>query len=137
MKMGKVPSIELRNARCLVCALLSARHADPEGTLSQMEIAVKELGAICVGRVLQRRGVSRSKSPGGASKMDQPLTRSLFGKGKVRELAAQASSSQADILVVFNTLTLVQRCALADSTGCRIFSFTDDYINVCDSHYRS
>jgi 50S ribosomal subunit-associated GTPase HflX len=117
----------MKRARCLVCALVSARLPEPEQILDKMEAAVKSVGGTAVGRLLQRRGVSRSKSPGGAAKMEQPLTqRSLFGSGKLEELAAMAISSDVDVLLVHNSLTNRQRNSLAELTGCRVFSFLDD-----------
>lgn len=89
-----------------------------------MELAVKTAGGINVGRLIQRRGVSRSRRAGGASRMDQSLTqRALFGSGKLQELATQTRSSAAEILLIYNSLTDGQRKALAELTGCKVVSF--------------
>ena len=125
-----VPSVRLqiKDARCLICALLSAREKEPQRILETVATAVASQGGYVVGRALQRRGVSRSKSPGGAGRMDQPLSqRTLFSSGKVEELAAQVRSSRADHLIVFNSLTHRQRVTLAQLTDCRVLSFQDDF----------
>jgi 50S ribosomal subunit-associated GTPase HflX len=117
----------MKGARCVVCALVSGRQQEPEKILDMMEATVKEAGGVNVGRLLQRRGVSRSRKPGGAGRMDQPLTqRTLFGKGKLEELVSQARSSDADLLFIHNSLTNAQRKALAELTDCRVLSFQDD-----------
>src|SRR5262249_12603937 len=117
----------MKGAKCLVCALVSARERKPEQMLAMMEAAVKAAGGVNVGRLLQRRGVSRSNRPGGASRMDQPLTRrTLFGSGKLQELISLAESSDADLLLIYNSLTNGQRRALAELTECKVLSFQDD-----------
>ena len=122
------PKLEsIRNAKCFVSALLSARLEAPEQILAEMESAIRQLGGLAVGRLLQRRGASRSKRPGGASRMDQPLSaRTLFSAGKVEELVAQITACGANVLLVHNALTEGQRTVLAELTGCTVLSFLDD-----------
>jgi len=126
VKTGSILS-GMKGARCLVCALVSGRQQGPEKILDMMEATVKVAGGVSVGRLLQRRGVSRSRKPGGASRMDHPLTqRTLFGSGKLEELVSQARSSNADLLLIYDSLTNGQRKALAELTDCRVVSYQDD-----------
>lgn len=124
----------LKNSRCLVCALLSARVKDPEQILGSMEMAVQAAGGINVGRLLQRRGASRSDRRGGTKRMDQPLTqRTLFGSGKLKELIDLVEEAEARSLMIYNSISVGQRKALAEATGCRVFSFLDDVASLLPS----
>jgi hypothetical protein len=116
-----------RNARWLVCALLSAKVKDPDAVLRTMEASVAGLGGTVVGKLLQRRGASRSNRPGGTKRMDLPLTqRTVFSSGKTVELAALVQSTNVSHLLVYNSLTDAQRRNLADLTDAVIHSFLDD-----------
>lgn len=111
----------------VVCALLSARIKNPDKIMQEMEAFIVGRGDEVVGTLLQRRGVSRSKTKGGSNRMDMPLTqRTLFGPGKTQELAALAQSVEASHLLIFNSITGGQRHALAELTGTEVYSFTDD-----------
>lgn len=95
--------------------------------MQEMEDFIVGRGDEVVGKLLQRRGVSRSKIQGGSKRMDMPLTqRTLFGPGKTQELAALAQFAEASHLLIFNSITDGQRLALAGLTGTEVYSFTDD-----------
>jgi hypothetical protein len=116
-----------RETRWLVCALLSAKIKDPDAVLQTMEASVAGFGGTVVGKLLQRRGASRSNRPGGTKRMDLPLTqRTVFSSGKTAELAALTKSTNASHLLVYNSLTDAQRRNLADLTDSVIHSFLDD-----------
>lgn len=75
-------------------------------------------GGTLVGPVPQRRGVSRSKRPGGARRLEHPLSpRTLLGAGKARELAALRRETGADLVLFWNPLTGPQRETLEALTG--------------------
>ncbi len=114
--------IKLTGLRVVVCALVSARVEAPEALLDAMARELERAGAVVVGRMLQRRGVSRSRRPGGAAKMDQPMGRGLFSGGKVDELAALMRASEASLLIVHNAITSGQRRVLTAATGCDVYS---------------
>jgi hypothetical protein len=116
-------NLSVTGARVFVCALLSARRKNPESVLDTVVVELEREGARVVGRMLQRRGVSRSRFPGGAAKMDKPLTqRGLFSSGKLKELASMTKSSGAELLIIHNAITNGQRNVLADLTSCRVYS---------------
>lgn len=116
-----------RETRWLVCALLSAKVKEPDQLLASMEASVISRGGTVVGRLLQRRGASRSNRPGGTKRMDLPLTqRTIFGSGKTAELIALAHSTKATHLLVHNSLTDGQKRTLTDSTGTNVHSFLDE-----------
>jgi|GEM_PF-6414591 len=121
------PLPHLKGRRCVIVALLSARVPDPDTILGEMESAVQTAGGTVVGRMVQRRGASRSKRRGGSNRMDQPLTqRTLLGTGKTAELAILAESTKADAVLMYNGLTPRQRRALNEFTGCEVFSLQTD-----------
>lgn len=59
--------------------------------------------------------------------MDQPLTRTLFGTGKTQELVALLDFTNADVLLLYNSLSASQRKALSELTNCSIYSLLDDF----------
>ena len=78
---------KIRHQRCLIVALFSMKEKDIERHLENVESIINSNGGIVVGKLVQRRGVSRAKKPGGVKKLDSPLNSSTFiGKGKVEEL---------------------------------------------------
>lgn len=112
----------------MVAALLSARIPDPDLILADMETAMRVAGGEVVARLLQRRGVSRSKRADGTGRMEQPLTqRTLFGSGKTEELKSLMESTGAEVLLIYNSITSGQRKALAMLAGCQVFSYLDDF----------
>lgn len=116
-------NVSVTGARVFVCALVSARMSEPESVLDAICTELERNGAIVVGRLLQRRGVSRSRSAGGAAKMDKPLTqRGLFGSGKLEELASLTKARRAELLVLHNVITDGQRSVLAELTGCQVYT---------------
>lgn len=122
-------NVNVAGTRVFVCALVSARRPDPEAILDAMVRELEREGAVVVGRMLQRRGVSRSRKPGGAAKMDQPLTqRGLFSTGKLAQLAAWTKDSQAEVVVIHNLLTHGQRQVLTDLTGCDVYSLPISWV---------
>lgn len=106
--------MRLSRKRIIVAGLLSAKHPDPEALLSQLAEELEARGGTVVGRLLQRRGVSR----GGAARMSQPLSwRTVFGPGKTRELVALVAETDADCVVTCNILIDNQRKTLRERTG--------------------
>ncbi len=114
---------DLTTARCIVAALVSAKDAGLPGRIAELIALIDARGGTAVGIVVQRRGVSRAAQPGGARRMDATLNGStLFGTGKVRELASLAASVGATAIVVMNPLKSTQRSRLAAATQTEVFS---------------
>ena len=62
-----------------------------------------------VGEIIQRRGVSRDKRPGGSKRMDLPMNPTTFiGKGKVDEIKTLCKETQADGVIFLNPLNSTQ-----------------------------
>jgi hypothetical protein len=127
-------NVSVTGCRVFVCALLSARVKNPRSILDAVVIQLEREGAFIVGRMLQRRGVSRSRLPGGAAKMDKPLTqRGLFSRGKLKEWAAMTKSSRAEILIIHNAITNGQ-WPMASVTFWQIFLDVVFTLSVSHSH---
>jgi len=110
----------LRGQKVIVAILVSAReHADTE--IEALVTRVSNAGGEVVGRVVQRRGVSRSKKPGGARRMSAPMARDTYiGHGKAKELAAMCAAKQASVVVFANELDDRQRETLGALTGAKV-----------------
>jgi 50S ribosomal subunit-associated GTPase HflX len=112
---------DLSGTRCVIAALVSAKDREARARLEQLAGVIASRGGQVVEILVQRRGVSRARGPGGVRKMDAPLTAAtLFGSGKVRELTLLVSTTVATLLVVPNPLKSSQRERLESLTGCRV-----------------
>ncbi|MBK8257857.1 MAG: hypothetical protein IPK82_34965 [Polyangiaceae bacterium] len=113
--------------RVLVVGLLSPR-VDAVHEMDQFALHLRQLGATVVGRLVQRRGVSRSNRPGGAraARLQRPLQLSTFlGSGKVRELKELCEATHAELIVVMNRLTPTQRRTLEEITDLPVCDAVD------------
>src|SRR6185437_5120540 len=92
--------------RAIVAALVSAKATDTDARIRELTALLKTRGIAVVGSVIQRRGVSRSQSPGGTTRMDAPMSPATFiGPGKVRELASLAREHEATVVYFLNALS--------------------------------
>ena len=102
----------------IIAALVPAKGDENQPLIEAVIKAVEQVGGTIVGRLIQRRGVSRAKRPGGAHQRGAPLHHAtLIGTGKVAELAALAHSAQADIVLFCNALSDVQQHNLEGALG--------------------
>lgn len=102
-----------RGHRIVLVGLFSAKTPDPATELAQLGQRMECEGGTVVGQVIQRRGVSRSKGPGGAQRLDAPLSAAtVIGTGKVREVAALCAEVGATLVVFHNPLSERQRTNL-------------------------
>lgn len=116
-----ISEADIADARCIIAGLVSAKDKDALERLDKVEAMLVQLGATVVGRVVQRRGVSRAKKPGGVLKMNSPMSAAtIIGTGKAKELAALASETRADTVVFVNPLKSSQQSRLKQMTRCRI-----------------
>jgi GTP-binding GTPase N-terminal len=107
--------------KIILAALLSAKVNDPEVVLAGYADKLVSKGGIIVGRVLQRRGVSKSKRPGGARRLKAPLNAATyFGTGKVREIAELRRATSAELVVVCASLSPSQLSKLEHGFGCSV-----------------
>ena len=113
-------SSKLAGERVVIAGLLSVKD-DVDARFDALAARVVELGGDVVGRVVQRRGVSRARGLGGATKLDAPMNRTTFmGRGKASELAAVCIRERAAVVVFANGLDMLQRLELERLTRTRI-----------------
>lgn len=105
-----------------IAGLFSANVRQHEAIMDATAALATARGARVVGRVVQRRGVSH----GGVATMTWPYSRqTLFGAGKVRELADRCRAERVGAVVVVNALTEHQRLILEERLGCAVLSRAD------------
>ncbi|NUP49993.1 MAG: hypothetical protein HOW97_22175 [Catenulispora sp.] len=109
----------LAGADILIAGLFSAKRKDHEAVMTATAALATARGGRVVGQVVQRRGVSH----GGVAVMDQPFSRqTLFGSGKVREIAELCQRGRIGAVVLVNALTDPQRRTLEARFGCPVLS---------------
>lgn len=124
---NRLSHINLNGRKCVLAGLFSAKEKDYTRKLDLAEDRIRELGGCVVSRIVQRRGVSRSKTPGGSTRLGLPLNaRTLFSSGKVEELVELVESSDTDIVVFYNSLNENQRSSIKEIAGCDTISYIDD-----------
>lgn len=105
-------------SRVLLAALVPAKGDEDRPFLTALAKAVEAAGATVVGTLVQRRGVSRARAPGGAQKFHTPLSAATFiGEGKVAELAELVGNTQAEAIAFCNPLSGTQQRNLEQATG--------------------
>jgi 50S ribosomal subunit-associated GTPase HflX len=109
----------IEGERVVLVALLPAR-ADLAIELEALAEQVRSAGGVVVGRVVQRRGVSRSARPGGVAdaRAAVPMNRTTYiGSGKALELQQLCAAQRPDLLVFYNRLDGTQRRTLERITN--------------------
>ena len=108
------------SGRIVLAAVLSAK-ADVVAALAPARDWLISQQAVLVGTHIQRRGVSRSPSAGGASRLDAAMHPAMFfGTGSVQQLAQTVADTRADGVLVLNALSATQRERLAQAVGCAV-----------------
>ena len=107
--------------RAILAVLVSAKATDTDERIRAFTAALAERGVEVVGSLVQRRGVSRSSSPGGSKHLDAPLSSATFiGPGKVDELRELAQARDATVIYFLNQLSAAQTMRLSALTGCSV-----------------
>jgi hypothetical protein len=118
----------LGGSRVIVAALIPAKSNEDKLLLDALYKAVEDAGVVIVGKLIQRRGVSRSDKPGGVRQMKlcSPMDAATFiGKGKVEELAKMVRETKADRIIFYNELTGTQKRNLEEAAGIDVMSYRD------------
>jgi hypothetical protein len=113
-------SPDLCGKTCVVVALVSAKDKTALERIAGIEAELCRGGARIVGRMVQRRGVSK----GGVAKLNRPLSpATVISAGKVQELASLVRESGADLIVFLNELTSGQAERIEEITSCRVWGY--------------
>lgn len=114
------------NKRIIICGLISYK-IDIYKTFQKLETFLKDQGAETIELFIQRRGVSRSKKPGGLKKLHLPLNPATYiTKGKAKELKELCLKTECDIVVFINKLSKSQIERLSLITNRQVICF--DYL---------
>jgi GTP-binding GTPase N-terminal len=113
----RLPLATLIDVDVVLIGYFSTKEKEYAALMDGFARLIEARGARVVGRFVQRRGVSH----GGVDKMNLPLSsRTLFGAGKVREIADAREAANAGAVISFNALTDHQRGVLEQIFGCPI-----------------
>jgi len=111
-------------SRVVIAALVPAKGDEAAPLIEAAAEAVETAGAAVAATLLQRRGVSRSRTPGGSQKLHLPMNAATFiGRGKVAELAELVRLTQAGVVLFCNPLTPTQQANLEQAVGVPVVPF--------------
>jgi 50S ribosomal subunit-associated GTPase HflX len=124
--MTKQSSTNANSTRTIIAALVSAKATDTDERIRSLTAVLTTRGIEVVGTIVQRRGVSRSKSPGGSKRLNVPLSSATyFGVGKAHELAVLAKEQAANVVYFLNDLSARQIQRLSALTDCEVIACAD------------
>ena len=107
----------IKGKRVIISGLVSSK-VNLDQFLPPIRNQIRGLEGQIVGELIQRRGVSRSKKPGGSNKLELPLnSRTYISSGKAKELKELAEELKSDLIIFINILTDAQRDNLEKLVG--------------------
>lgn len=111
----------IKGKKVVLAGLFSSKDKEIDIKLDSLEEIVTDLGGCIVERVIQRRGVSRSKKPGGSKNTDAPLNSATYlGQGKIEEIANIVKKQNIDIVVFSNSLSPTQSERVKNIIKCNV-----------------
>lgn len=120
----ELPKTIRPGSRVVIAALVPAKGNEAAPLIEAAAQALEAAGAVVAATLLQRRGVSRSRAPGGSRKSHLPMNAATFiGRGKVAELAELVRLTQADVVLFCNPLTPTQEANLEQAVGVPVVPF--------------
>lgn len=118
-----LPQHGLNGARCVIAGVVSARDKSAPQRLDELEARLCAAGATVVARVIQRRGVSRTRAGRGFKNSPDVMSPStVLGSGKTQELVNAVTANDATLVVFLNSLRAAQAARLAALTRCEVIS---------------
>jgi len=109
----------------------------PDALVAALERFVEGKGGTLHGVVIQRRGVSRARGPGGAAaaRRATALSSSTFlGAGKAMELARLCRAQRIDVVLFLNALPRAQRDRLEALTESAVVLAPRELVEALESH---
>lgn len=114
---------DLKGNRIIISGLVSYK-IELEELLLPIRKDIHELGGFIVGEHIQRRGVSRSRRPGGSKDLEKPLNnRTSISTGKVKELKELAKQLDCNLIIFINKLTQFQQKNLENQVEVAVKTF--------------
>jgi 50S ribosomal subunit-associated GTPase HflX len=100
---------------------MSTKDKSAPSRLDDLEARLSAAGAIVVARIVQRRGVSRTRSAGGFKNSPDIMSpATVLGPGKTDELVQAVKHHNASLVFFLNSLKSSQAKRLSSLTGCPV-----------------
>ena len=110
----------MNNSKIILAALVSSK-LDLEEYLAPIRKKLLSQGNEILHELIQRRGVSRSKTEGGSKNMDAPLNpKTYLGSGKILELKDIVSEKNPDAVLFLNELSGSQVSSIESIIECEV-----------------
>ena len=116
--------ITLAKERCFLCSVITPdRHIPGEDPLEEISRLVDTAGGEDVGRMFQR--------------LERPVARSYFGKGKLQEIAEAALAANADTIVVDDDLSPKQLSAVESACSRKVIDRNEVILDIFQANART
>ncbi len=116
--------IELAKERCILCAVVTPDRLIPgEDPLEEISRLVDTAGGEEAGRITQR--------------LERPVARSYFGKGKLQEIADAARVTDADTIVVDDDLSPKQLSAIENACSRKVIDRNEVILDIFQANART
>ena len=121
-------NIPMNKKKIILVALISSK-TDIETFLNPVRKWFLEKEHEIIHELIQRKGVSRSKKPGGAKKLETPLNaKTYLGSGKVLELKKIVEEKKPEKVVFLNNLSAHQASNVEEIISCKVEVFSQENI---------
>ncbi|MCD8139729.1 MAG: GTPase HflX [Planctomycetaceae bacterium] len=116
--------ITLAKERCFLCSVVTPdRNIPGEDPLEEIARLVDTAGGEEAGRMIQR--------------LERPVARSYFGKGKLEEIAEAAHAAQADTIVVDDDLSPKQLSAVESACSLKVIDRNEVILDIFQANART
>lgn len=116
--------IAVAKERCLLCSVVTPDRFTPgEDPLEEIGRLVDTAGGEISGTIFQR--------------LERPISRSYFGKGKLQEIAEAARATQTDTIVVDDDLTPKQLSAIENACSRKVIDRNEVILDIFQANART
>lgn len=116
--------IALAKERCFLCSVVTpGRYLPGEDPLEEIARLVDTAGGEIAGGVFQR--------------LERPVAKSYFGKGKLQEIAEAAHASEADTIVVDDDLSPKQLSAVESACSLKVIDRNEVILDIFQANART
>jgi len=116
--------------RVVIVALVPAKGDENAPLIAAAVGDIEAAGGVVVATLIQRRGVSRARKPGGARAYRNAMNAATFiGVGKAQELAKLVSEVEADVIVFCNLLSKTQKRNVEEIVGAPVILYAYRFRN--------
>lgn len=116
--------IAVAKERCFLCSVVTPdRHLPGEDPLEEIARLVDTAGGEVAGTMTQR--------------LERPVSRSYFGKGKLQELAEASRATEADTIVIDDDLTPKQLSAVENACSKKVIDRNEVILDIFQANART